>query len=144
MCSLCILDTNPLSNILFVNIFSQSLACLFIFLMAAFKKQIFWILMKTNILFFLLWIMFLVMIRSLCLFQIYKVFLLCLFLFQFLLEYGCFTLLCLPALHNIMNQPYTYRYPLPFGLPSHLGHPSALGRVPCSIQYVPISCLFYT
>ena len=84
MCSLCILDTNPLSNILFVNIFSQSLACLFIFLMAAFKKQIFWILMKTNILFFLLWIMFLVMIRSLCLFQIYKVFLLC-FLVAFIL-----------------------------------------------------------
>ena len=29
-----------------------------------------------------------------------------------------------------MNQPYTYRYPLPFGLPSRLGYHSALGRVP--------------
>ena len=36
-----------------------------------------------------------------------------------------------------MNQPYTYDYPLTFGLPSHLGHHSALGRVPCAIKYVP-------
>ena len=43
-------------------------------------------------------------------------------------------------LHNKMNQPYTYRYPLLFGLPSHLGYHSALGRVPCAIQYVPIGC----
>ena len=35
-------------------------------------------------------------------------------------------MLCQPPLHNIMNQPYTYRYPLPFGLPSHLGYHSAL------------------
>ena len=32
----------------------------------------------------------------------------------------------------------------PFGLPSHLAYHSALGRVPCAVQYVPISCLFYT
>ena len=29
-----------------------------------------------------------------------------------------------------MNQPYTYRYPLPFGPPSHLGYHSALGELP--------------
>ena len=34
--------------------------------------------------------------------------------------------------------------PFPFRLPSHLGYHNALGRVPCAIQYVPISCLFYT
>ena len=28
-----------------------------------------------------------------------------------------------------MNHPYTYRYPLPFQLPCHLGYHSALGRV---------------
>ena len=50
----------------------------------------------------------------------------------------------LASLHDKMNQPYTYRYPLPFGLPSHLGYHSALGRVPCAVQCVPISCLFYT
>ena len=34
--------------------------------------------------------------------------------------------------------------PLFFGFPSHLGHHSTLSRVPCAIQYVLISCLFYT
>ena len=34
-------------------------------------------------------------------------------------------------------------YPLPFGFPSYLGHHSALSRVLCGVQYVPISCLFY-
>ena len=43
-----------------------------------------------------------------------------------------------------MNQPYIYMYPLPFGFPSHLGYHRASRIVPCTIQYVPISCLFYT
>ena len=42
-----------------------------------------------------------------------------------------------------MNQPYIYIYPLPFGLPSHWSHHSALSRVPWAPQYVLISCLFY-
>ena len=33
----------------------------------------------------------------------------------------------------------TYIYPLPFGLPSHSGHHSALSRVPCAIQHVLIN-----
>ena len=39
---------------------------------------------------------------------------------------------------------YIYIYTLPFGLPSHSGHHSALSRVPCAIQYVLINYLFYT
>ena len=31
-----------------------------------------------------------------------------------------------------------------FGFPSHSGHHSVLSRVPCAIQYVLISYLFYT
>ena len=34
-------------------------------------------------------------------------------------------------------------YP-PFWIPSHLGYHSVLGKVPCALQYVPISYLFYT
>ena len=34
--------------------------------------------------------------------------------------------------------------PLSFGIPSHSGHHSALGQVPCAIQSVLISYLFYT
>ena len=52
-------------------------------------------------------------------------------------------MLCQLLLHSKMNQPYMYIYPLPFGFPSHLRHHSALSRVPCAIQYVPLSCLFY-
>ena len=33
---------------------------------------------------------------------------------------------------------------LPFGLPSHIGHLSALSRVPCGVHQVLISYLFYT
>jgi len=40
-----------------------------------------------------------------------------------------------------MHQSYVYIYALLFGLPSHLGHHSALGRVPCTIQHVLISYL---
>ena len=42
-----------------------------------------------------------------------------------------------------MNQPYIYTHPLPFGLPFHSGHPSALRRVPCAIQYILISYVLY-
>ena len=48
------------------------------------------------------------------------------------------------SLHSKMHQPCIDIYPLPFGFPSHLGHHSALNRVPCAIQYSPLSCLFYT
>ena len=34
--------------------------------------------------------------------------------------------LCYFLLHSKMNQPYICMYPLPFGLPSHSGHHSAL------------------
>ena len=34
-------------------------------------------------------------------------------------------------------------YPLFFGFPSHLGHPRALNRVPCAVQEVLSSYLFY-
>ena len=37
-----------------------------------------------------------------------------------------------------------YMCPLSFGLPSCSGHHSVLSRVPCVIQYVLISYLFYT
>ena len=39
-------------------------------------------------------------------------------------------MLCQPPLHNKMNQPYTYSYSLPFGLPSHLGYHSTLREFP--------------
>ena len=44
-------------------------------------------------------------------------------------------------LHRKMNQLYMYVCPLPFGLPSHSGHHSALSRVPCAIQYVLLVCV---
>ena len=40
-----------------------------------------------------------------------------------------------------MNQLYIYIYPLFFGFPSHLGHHSALSRVPCAI-HIFCFCLF--
>ena len=36
-----------------------------------------------------------------------------------------------------MYQPYTYRYPLPFGLPSNLGYHSALGEFPVLYSMFP-------
>ena len=42
-----------------------------------------------------------------------------------------------------MNQPQVYIYPLLLGFLSHLGHHRALSRVPCAIQSVLISYLFY-
>ena len=41
-----------------------------------------------------------------------------------------------------MNQLYTYRYPLPFGLPSQLGYHSALDRLPCAICSHQLSILY--
>ena len=35
-----------------------------------------------------------------------------------------------------MNELYINIHPLCFGLPSHLGHQGALGRVPCAIQFL--------
>ena len=53
-------------------------------------------------------------------------------------------MLCQSLLYSEMNQLYVYTYPLFFGFPFHLGHPRALSRVPCAIQQVLISYLFYT
>ena len=47
------------------------------------------------------------------------------FLFFFLLEYNCFTMLCQFLLYNEVNQLCIYIYPLPLGptpKPTHLGH----------------------
>ena len=63
---------------------------------------------------------------------------------KLILEYSYFTMLYSFLLYRKVNQPYLYMYPLPFGLPSHSGHHSALSRVPCAVQYVLISYLFYT
>ena len=41
-----------------------------------------------------------------------------------------------------MSQPCGYRYPFPFGLPSHSAHHSTLNRGPCAIYTV--SYLYYT
>ena len=55
-----------------------------------------------------------------------------------------FTMLCQFLLYSEVNQLYVYIYPLLFGFPSHLGHHRAFSRVPCAIQQVIISYLFYT
>ena len=52
-------------------------------------------------------------------------------------------MLCQFLLYSKMNQLYIYIYPVFFGLPSHLGHHRALNRVPCAIEQVLISCLFF-
>ena len=53
----------------------------------------------------------------------------------------CFTLLVSTALQN---ESYIYIYiPSFFGFPFHAGQHSELSRVPCAIQYVLISYLFY-
>ena len=66
------------------------------------------------------------------------------FIKNFLLEYICFTILCQFILYSKVNQLYVYICPLFFGFPSHLGHQRALSRVPCVVQQVLISYLFYT
>ena len=75
----------------------------------------------------------------------YIVLILQIFLFKrFLLEYSYFTRSYSFLLYWKMNQPCIYH--LPFGLPSHSGHHSALGRIPCTvtIQCVLINYPFYT
>ena len=67
-----------------------------------------------------------------------------LFIYLFLLEYSCFTMLCQFLLYSKVSQLYVYIFPLFFRFPSHLGHHRSLSRVPCAIQQVLISCLFYT
>ena len=63
---------------------------------------------------------------------------------NFFIDYSCFTMLCQFLLYSKVNQPHVYIYPLFLGFHSHLGHHRALNRVPCAIQSVLISCLFYT
>ena len=53
-------------------------------------------------------------------------------------------MMCQFLLYSKVNQLYIYIHPLFFGFPSHLGHHRALSRVPCAIQQVLISYLFYT
>ena len=66
------------------------------------------------------------------------------YLLLFLLEYSCFTMLCQFLLYSKVNQVHVNIYPLFFGFPSHRGHYGVLNRVPCAIQSVLISYLFYT
>ena len=78
---------------------------------------------------------------------------------QFLWEYSFFTMLCQFLLYSKVNQEYipSYTYMPSFWdtssytyIPSfldflkHLGHHRALSRVPCAIQQVLNSYLFYT
>ena len=57
--SLYILDVRLLSNMWFTNIFSQFIACLFIFLTGSFTEQRFLLLMRSNYQIFLSWIVLL-------------------------------------------------------------------------------------
>ena len=51
---------------------------------------------------------------------------------------------CKRAGHKCVTEHmHTYIHPLPFGLPSHSGHCSALSTIPCARQWVLISsCIF--
>ena len=51
---------------------------------------------------------------------------------------------CWFLLYSKVNQLYLCIYPIFFGCPSHSDHHKALSRVPCAIQYVLLSFLFYT
>ena len=74
--------------------------------------------------------------------------------FRLYLYFFIFFKICLGAqlLHNVvlgsatqqMTRPYIHMYPPAFGFPSQLGHGSALSRVPCVTQYVPLRYLFHT
>ena len=61
-----------------------------------------------------------------------------------LLEHSCFTMLCQFLLYSEVNQLQIYIDPLFFGFPSYLGHYRALSSIPCGIQQVLTSYLFYT
>ena len=52
-------------------------------------------------------------------------------------------MLCQFQVYSKVNQLYIYVYPLFFRFFSHIGHHRILSRVPCAIQQVLISCLFY-
>ena len=52
-------------------------------------------------------------------------------------------MLCQFLLCSRVNQSHICIHPLIFGFPSHVGHQRALSRVPCAIQQVLISYLFY-
>ena len=52
-------------------------------------------------------------------------------------------MLCQFQVYSIVNQLYIYIYPLCFRFFSHIGHYRVLSRVPCAIQQVLISYLFY-
>ena len=57
------------------------------------------------------------------------------FLSLFLLEYSCFTMLCLLGSSVQQNELTTHIHIFPLlGFPSHLGHHRALSRVPCAEQ----------
>ena len=51
--------------------------------------------------------------------------------------------LCQFLLYSKVNQLYIYIYPLFFRFFSHIGHQTVLSRVPCAMQQVLISYLFY-
>jgi len=55
----------------------------------------------------------------------------------FLLECGCFSVLCWFMLYSKMNQANVYIYLLFLVFPSHLDHHRALSRVPHAIQVPP-------
>ena len=77
--------------------------------------------------------------------QIFAYFLILIFsCLKFLLGYSYFIMLCQFLLNSKVNLLYVYIYHLFLGFPSHLGHHSLLSRVPCAVQLVLISYLFYT
>ena len=52
-------------------------------------------------------------------------------------------MLCQFLLNSKVNQLYIYIYPLFFRFFSHLGHYRVLSRVPCAVQQILMSYLFY-
>ena len=56
------------------------------------------------------------------------------FTYIFLLEFSCFTKLCLFLLYRKVNQLYVNTYLLFLGFPSHLGPHRALSRGPYAVQ----------
>ena len=65
----------------------------------------------------------------------------CLFI---LFNYICLTALCQFLLYGKVNPRYVYIHALFFGFTYYSSHYSSLRRVPCVLQHVLISCLFYT